>query len=83
MALVRTQIQLRPEQHRRLREEAFRRGVSMSALLRELLDERLDNSPPVDHEAAWAFVGAGRDTANDVSERHDDYLADIIAGDRE
>lgn len=83
MALVRTQIQLRPEQHRRLREEAFRRGVSMSALVRELVDERLDNRPPVGHEAAWAFVGAGHGGESDVSERHDEYLADIIAGDRE
>ncbi len=77
MALVRTQVQLKPEQHRKLKEEAFRRGISLSALLREILDQRYAQRPPrkIDLEKAWAFVGAGRSGASDVSVHHDDYLA--------
>lgn len=77
MGLVRTQIQLRPEQHRKLKEEAFRRGMSLSALVREILEQRYGRHPrkKIDLEKAWAFVGAGRDSATDVAEHHDDYLA--------
>ncbi len=77
MGLVRTQIQLKPEQHRKLKEEAFRRGMSLSALVREILEHRYARRPPkkIDLEKAWAFVGAGRSGASDVSEHHDDYLA--------
>lgn len=77
MGLVRTQVQLKPEQHRKLKEEAFRRGMSLSALVREILEQRYARRPPkkIDLEKAWAFVGAGRDSATDVSVHHDDYLA--------
>lgn len=36
MPYTRTQIYLDPEDHRRLREEAHARGISLAALLREL-----------------------------------------------
>ncbi|MFQ6132433.1 MAG: ribbon-helix-helix protein, CopG family [Armatimonadota bacterium] len=79
MPYVRTQIQLEPEQYRKLREEAFRRNMSMSALLREFVAQKI--GPPrqrrVDMERAMAFVGMGHDTATDVSVRHDDYLAGL------
>ena len=77
MGLVRTQVQLKPEQHRRLKEEAFRRGMSMSALLRDILEQRYGQRPrkKIDLEKAWAFVGAGRSGASDVSVHHDDYLS--------
>jgi len=39
--MVRTQIQLSEEQHRGLRELAHRRGVSLAAVIRELVDEAL------------------------------------------
>ena len=77
--VVRTQVQLRPDQHRRLREEAFRRGISVSALLRELVDERLPRRRRTQREIeqAMAFVGIGRGLPDDIVERHDDYLAEI------
>jgi len=39
MRLVRTQTQLRPEQRRELRTEASRRGMSLSGLVREILEQ--------------------------------------------
>ena len=42
MTLQRTQIYLDPEQHRRLIEEAALRGVSLAALLREVVGKHLE-----------------------------------------
>ena len=76
MPLISVQIRLRPEQHQRLREEALRRRISLSALLRELVDEKLEHQghAPRDQGGAWAFVGEGHDSAHNAAERHDDYL---------
>ena len=76
MAYVRTQVQLRPEQHKSLKEEAFRRGVSLSSIMREALDERFGatSKPLRDSEAIQAFVGCGRGGASDIARDHDDYL---------
>jgi hypothetical protein len=76
MGLVRLQVQLEAEQRERLKEEALRRGVSTSALLREMVSERLAavTKRPIDMKKAMAMVGAGRGGARDVSVHHDDYL---------
>jgi len=79
--MVRTQIQLPEEQHRRLRAEAHRRGVSLSAVAREFIALGLERQEPATeprrHEALLALIGCGRDTATDVSVNHDKYLAEI------
>ncbi|MBM3473088.1 MAG: ribbon-helix-helix protein, CopG family [Armatimonadetes bacterium] len=41
MAFVRVTIHLTDEQHRLLKAEAARRGMSMSAVLRELVDREM------------------------------------------
>ncbi|GBD31905.1 MAG: hypothetical protein KatS3mg081_2379 [Gemmatimonadales bacterium] len=76
---VRTQVQLDRRQYERLKEIAFRRGSSLSAALRALLDEALGLQPqPPDpkkiREIRLAFVGSGRDSARDVARHHDRYL---------
>jgi len=79
--MVRTQVQLTAEQHRRLKAEAHRRGVSLSAVLREAVDRSFgadETDSRAKAEAAWkAFIGCLRDPATDVSENHDKYLAEI------
>jgi predicted DNA-binding ribbon-helix-helix protein len=76
MDLVRTQVQLAEDQYRKLKQEAHRRGVSMSALLREILGERYTRPrrSEADIEVGLRMVGVASDTADDVAERHDDYL---------
>lgn len=39
--IVRTQLLVREEQHRRLKRISRERGISLSALLREILDQHL------------------------------------------
>jgi hypothetical protein len=74
--MVRAQVQLSEAQHRVLREEAFRRNTSISAIVRELVDDafRQTRPRPRDNPAAWAWLGCARDSAEDVAEHHDAYL---------
>ena len=76
MELVRTQVRLREDQGRHLRPEAFRRGLSVSALLREILGQRYARRrrSEVDIEVGLRMIGVVSDTADDVAERYNDYL---------
>jgi predicted DNA-binding ribbon-helix-helix protein len=46
--MVRTQIQLSKEQHRGLKAIAHRRGISLAAVIRELVDEALARAGDAD-----------------------------------
>ena len=51
MAFVRVTLYLTSEQHRLVKAEAARRGMSMSAVIRELLDQKMP-AYPADAETA-------------------------------
>ena len=80
--MLRTQIQLKEEQMQWLRSEARARGVSVSQLIRESIkfyrthEERI---PKDQKRKALEAVGRFSSGASDVSERHDDYLAEAYA----
>jgi len=73
----RSQILLEEKQYRFLSDEAGRRGISISALLRKLIDDhiRAHRNPPLDQDALWDMVGIARGGVEDVSQEHDQYLA--------
>lgn len=75
----RTQISLTPAQARKLRGLARKRGTSMAALIREAIDRTYGGA---DEDARWrralSSVGGFRSDRSDVSERHDDALADAF-----
>jgi hypothetical protein len=75
--MVRTQVYFNEEQHRALRQAARREGISMTALLRRLVErELLRKSPTPDYskEAIMAFIGLGSAEPADTAERHDEAL---------
>jgi len=79
MTYQRTQIYLDPDDHRRLREEAHRRGLSLAALLREIVRERLAPRAAQDSARFDALIGivdSGEPT--DVASHEDDYKADAL-----
>ncbi len=79
MERVRTQIYLDPDQHRALRREARRAGLSMAALIRRLLDEHLRPRPDgASRKHLLGLVGLWDDPRPDVSEDHDRYLGDTL-----
>ena len=78
--MERTQISLTEVQARELRRLARKRGTSMAALIREAVDRTYGGT---DEAARWRraleSVGGFRSGRSDVSERHDDDLADAYA----
>ena len=81
-SVERTQISLTPAQARELRRLARRRNTSMAALIREAVDRVYGAG--ADGDARWAralaSVGGFRSDRSDVSERHDEALADAFDG---
>lgn len=81
--MVRMQIQFTEEESAALRREAARRSVSISAVVREAVDERLSQGsqqPSRDElvRRSFAAVGRFRSGKGDVSARHDEYFADSV-----
>ncbi len=79
--MIRTQIQIEEDQIEWLREEARARGVSVSQLIREgvaLFRAREERFPEDKKKRALAAVGRFSSNVSDVSERHDDYLAEAL-----
>ncbi len=72
-------MQLRDDQVRALKRRAAERGVSMAELIREAIDRALERD---DEDAKWeralSVVGKFHSDVTDLSERHDDYLADAF-----
>jgi hypothetical protein len=79
--MIRTQIQLTPEQARALKRLAAREGKSVAELIRLSLDATLRTSGIPDHteqrRKARAAAGTLSD-AEDLAEKHDQYLAEAF-----
>lgn len=75
--MIRTQIQLTPEQHRRLKELAHQQGISLAEVIRRFVARGLE-SGSMDraalYERASKLVGAFKAKETDLSTRHDAYL---------
>ena len=79
--MIRTQIQMEDDQIEWLRAEARARGVSVSQLIREgvaLFRAKEERLPEEKKKRALAAVGRFSSDVSDVSERHDDYLAEAF-----
>ena len=72
----RTRISLEMEQHRKLEEEARRMGISMSALIRKLMDAHFEAPPARQEDPLESIIGIGSGTGEPVGLRHDRYLHD-------
>jgi len=80
--MIRTQVQLREEQVRALKELASARGVSVAELIRQSVDALIRSSRGVDEaerrRRAIAAAGRFRSGASDISSEHDRYLAEAF-----
>ena len=81
--MVRTQIQLTTEQHRRLKKWAQQRGISLAEAVRRCVTDRLDaeQTAPTREmmvREALQVIGTYGDPegATDVAKEHDRYLTD-------
>lgn len=72
----RTQISLEPEQYRRLGEEARLRGISLAALIRNLIDEHLGRQRPPEQDPLDDLIGIGQGSGAPVGREHNRHLYD-------
>ena len=81
--MVRTQIQLTESQAEALKKLASQKKVSVAEIVRRgvdiVLTQELVCDPEEIRRRAIAAAGAFRSDKSDVSERHDDYLAEAYA----
>lgn len=81
MELKRMQLYLEPHQHRALKREARERALSLSKLLRQIIDEHLAHRPRSSKPTKaqyLAIVGLGRSGRKDVAVHHDQHLGEIL-----
>jgi hypothetical protein len=71
------QIYLREDQVQALRIIAERRDESLAALVRESVDRFLEELPP-DEDPLLDIVGLYDSGRNDLAEKHDEYLVNMI-----
>jgi len=71
------QVYLRSDQLDALRALAKRKGESIAGLVREGVDKLLDEVPPED-DPLLEVVGLFDSGLGDLSEKHDEYLAQMI-----
>lgn len=77
--MVRTQIQLTEAQARALKRAAAERGISMAAVIREVLDRSLATAADdATHRRALAAIGRYSSGRSDVAEEHDTHLAEAF-----
>jgi hypothetical protein len=82
-AMVRMQIQFTEDEVVALRREAAQRSISVSAVVRAAVDQRLSQghlTPSREELARRSLAAMGRfhSGTGDVSARHDEYFADSI-----
>jgi hypothetical protein len=83
MRYQRTQIYLDPEKHAKLIAEARERGISLAALLREVVDEHVSEKAPRYDERSWdALIGIVDDDGppSDIAKHKDEYIAEAMSG---
>ncbi len=79
--MIRTQIQVTPEQARALKQLATKEGKSVAELIRVSVDELLKAGGMKDLESLRQKAGAAAGKLsgeNNLAERHDDYLAEAL-----
>lgn len=81
--MKRTQVQLDEATYQLLRRKAFDRGISLAALIREVLNEYLRVGPAQRRRVEdFTFIGSGysaKSALDPISERHDEALAEAFA----
>lgn len=83
--MIRTQIYLDTLQHKKLKQEARERDISLAQLMREIVDRHYASGSDrkrftkADYMSIVGIVDSGR---SDVAENHDDLIGKAMSDDR-
>ena len=72
--MYRILVSFEHEQYRRLRDEARRKGISISALIRQLVDEHFSTATTSTIDPLDAIKGIGSGSGEPVGRGHNSYL---------
>ena len=72
--MVRTQITLRPDTHRRAKRRAAERGISLAEYLRQVVDSDLGEQPKGDISAIIGLFDTAASGGSDVARFKEQYL---------
>lgn len=78
---ARTMVYLEPEQLQALKARARAQRISLAELMRRLVRDHLKSRPeppPLPAKVFRRIVALGSSGRRDISERHDEYLAEAI-----
>ena len=75
--MVRAQILFQEDQYQFLKARSRETGTSISALVRDIVEHLRRNQPPL-RQQAIQLLGAFEADRDDVSIRHDEYLAGLV-----
>ncbi len=75
--MVRAQILFQEDQYQFLKTRSRESGISVSAFVRDIV-ERLRRTEPPLRQQAIQLLGAFEADRDDVSIRHDEYLAGLV-----
>ncbi len=73
MPYVRTQIYLDPDDHRRLSDEAHARGMSLTALIRQIVSGFTRGTGPLRPEGLSALIGIADGEPTDIARDEKEY----------
>jgi hypothetical protein len=73
--VVRTQVTLDSDAHRRAKRRAAERGISFAEYIRQVVDHDLGEQPKTDISAIFGIGDSGR---SDISSNVDKYLGDSL-----
>ena len=80
MSMVKTQVYLTTEQRKTLAQEAKKQNISLSELMRQMVDDRIQHlGAKVFRRKLPSFIGIGASGITDGSVNHDKYIGEAIA----
>lgn len=74
--MMRTQITLYPEEHRRARHRAAELGISLAEYIRRLVKRDLGPAPPTGDISA--IFGLGDSGGSNIAENKDEYIGEAV-----
>jgi hypothetical protein len=73
--MVRTQITLKSDSHRRAKRRAAERGISLAEYLRQVVDRDLGEQPKGDITALFGLFDSG---GSDIANHKDEYIGEAF-----
>jgi hypothetical protein len=76
--VVRTQIALKSDTHRRAKRRAAERGISLAEYFRQVVDRDLGEQPKGDISAIIGLFDTGDSGGSDIANRKDEYIGEAF-----